>query len=204
MPVRSSYGPGTPCWFAYACPEPASALEFYGAQLGWSSVPHGPGQWQAALPSGTVCSVSAGPRAAWTVCLATADIDASVGRLATHGARVLMPPRDVGAGHLALGLDRGGHVFGLFSGATKEGIVTVDEPGAVVGVQLRSPSAAGLLEDYAAICGGPVEGVQTVDSPDGVNGWLPVFGTSESVDLQQVSVVVDPYGAAYGLSARPG
>lgn len=233
MPIRTKYSAGSACWFAYTAPDVHIAGRFYERLFGWH-LRVDPGMSPVALArtarGGVVASLTpshAGP-AGWTVCLSAPDLAASIRRLPGVGARALTPSIKMdGVGSLAVVEDRCGNVFGLFSGTAGRGIVAVNEPGAVVGVQLRHGCADDLLLECRGICGavsptGVDEVRLDVDGSPGMTsvldvrrctGYVPVFGSDDleatirravtlgaQVEAEDAGALMrDPAGAVLGL-----
>ena len=111
-------------WYELATPDPAAAIAFYGAVVGWTAFDF-PGE-----PAGSYSILSAGERGVggvrrpggecegmapgWLGYVAVQDTDAVAGAVAEAGGAILMPPADIpGVGRFALVADPGGAAFYL-------------------------------------------------------------------------------------------
>ena len=161
MSVRTSPWPnGVPCWADVSATDVRASGAFYGAVLGWE-VPEPDEQWGGYVTAAKDGQVVAGigplqeGRPAWTLYLATDDVEGLAARAAEHGGTVLAPVMDVGPlGRMAILADPSGAAFGLWQAGTMIGASMVNEPGGLVWEDLRStdPDAArsfyGALFDY--------------------------------------------------------
>ena len=151
MSTRTSPWPnGVPCWADVSATDVRASGAFYTAVLGWT-VPEPDEQWGGYVTAATggrmvagIGPLQGGP-AAWTLYLATDDVDGVVaaggrarrlGPRAGHGRRRL--------GRMAILADPSGAVFGLWQAGTMIGASLVNEPGGLVWEDLRStdPDAA--------------------------------------------------------------
>lgn len=141
MPVRHEPWPaGTPCWVDLATADLPAARTFYGAVLGWTFEDSGPeygGYLMADVGGDSVAGLGAlmapDQPTAWTVYLATPDVDTTAKAVAAAGGVILVPPFDVGPpGRMAVALDPTGAAFGLWQADRHIGISRYNEPGALV------------------------------------------------------------------------
>lgn len=146
MPRRTSYVDGTPCWIDHVGVDPTGAKDFYATLFGWEFRPEGGRGYHLVLLGGEIVGglgpSPAGPRfgSAWTVYLAAKDLDAAGRRAERHGAHVVVAGVPAGGnGRLSLAVDPLGAAFGLWQGAHDEGVVVVDEAGALTGAALHTP-----------------------------------------------------------------
>lgn len=142
--------------------------------------------------------------------LAAKDLDAARDRAAAHGARVLVPGVPAGGnGRLALAVDPAGAPFGLWQGAHEEGVVLVDEPGALSGAVLHSPRPAASEDFYRAVCGTSITAQQGAEAR-----WLPRFGVTDGAAFEERAraagatvrgpgLLSDPWGAVFGHLELP-
>jgi predicted enzyme related to lactoylglutathione lyase len=142
MTVRDSPWPdGTPCWADLMVPDRKKAMEFYGALFGWDFAEgtEETGFYTIALLDGrmVVGLMAAMPGqesmpAAWTVYLATSDLDKTAAAAAEAGAQVMAPPMDVMTqGRMAVLADPAGAVFGLWQAGEHTGMQVANIPGAM-------------------------------------------------------------------------
>lgn len=170
---------GTPCWADLLVDDLPRARDFYGSLLGWSFDDAGTegAPVVARLGERPVAAVLAkdpgdpGQRTAWTVYLATADVDAAAARASAAGGVLFLGPTDVpGIGRLAVGADPAGAAYGLLQvPAPADGAErTADadhadadhaestspaEPGTLCWAESMSRDYAASLDFYAAVLG---------------------------------------------------
>jgi len=102
--MSGDHGHGQFSWRELQSPDPHRSLAFLGEVLGYRSerVPMDDGAAYELLTferepvAGLVKSPSRGARAAWSLCVSVADVDASVTKAAAAGAQIRTPPGDVG------------------------------------------------------------------------------------------------------------
>jgi predicted enzyme related to lactoylglutathione lyase len=131
---------GTPCWADLGVPDIAAAVAFYSEVVGWTFVDTGPdyggyfiGQVDGRAAAGVGPLMQEGQPAAWTVYLASDDVDATAELIGKHGGTVLVAPIDVaGSGHMLIGADPTGGVFGVWQQTGMIGCQVQDEPGSFV------------------------------------------------------------------------
>jgi predicted enzyme related to lactoylglutathione lyase len=141
MATRDTPWPnGTPCWVDLAVDDIDAARLFYEGLFGWQIEVGSPefggyatcskdGHRAAAL----MPKMSADQPSVWTTYLASDDADAAVARVTANGGQVLAEPMDVGDfGRMALALDPGGAVFGIWQSGSHTGAGVVNEPGSVI------------------------------------------------------------------------
>jgi hypothetical protein len=260
MPVRTDPWPaGTPCWVDLSVPDVAAAVAFYADVVGWTFVDTGPdyGGYHIAQVDGRAAAgvgpvMQEGQPSAWTVYLASDDVDATAKLIGEHGGSIFAGPFDVADnGRMLVAADPTGAVFGVWQQTGMIGSELQDEPGAFVwdDAQLRDVEAGKRF--YADVFGfryaplGPEAGdgppdyeTFTVPGDDRVAGgigglegtppgtpshWLAYFmvadtdaavqavgdrgGTvlmaPESTPFGRIAVVVDPFGAPFGLHSAP-
>ncbi len=159
MPTRSDpWPPGTPCWVELAVPDVAAAAAFYGAVFGWELADTGAGH-------DVICRVGGHPAAgigrrdgnqpaAWTVYLASDDVDATAAEITGTGGVLLAAPFDrPGRGRLTVAVDPTGAVFGVWQAG--RGIVAevYAEPGALVWTDAHLPDPDRGRAFYAGVFG---------------------------------------------------
>jgi hypothetical protein len=209
MTIRDTAWPaGTPCWADLTAPDVAAARDFYGAVLGWSFTETGEeygGYVMAEIDGSAVAGIGPqqdGSPNAWTLYLASDDVDATAEAVTAAGGAVLAPAFDVGdMGRMIVAADPSGAAFGVWQAVRHVGAERVNEPGALTWEDLRStdpePARAfyaggfgyreeaveGAPDDYRlfALPGG--EGLGGIGGMMGQDGlpshWLVYFGVSD-------------------------
>ncbi len=146
----------------------------------------------------------------WNVYLAAKDLGhtrAEVGRL---GGRIVMGPVPAGEnGRLCLAVDPSGAAVGFWEGGRDEGVVLVDEPGALCACELHTSGQEAATEFYRNLYGD----VPLVIRPSARTGWVPFFGAGDGDSAGAVAaalaagarplengLLADPLGAVFGLT----
>ena len=160
MPRRTSYRAGVPCWIDCLSCDPTATQDFYRALFGWTfdpgPNPAGPaGGYRLIRCRGEIIGgfgvLDAGRTGSWTTYLASKDLTATVAAVRMLGGRIVLPPTPVGRdGTLCLALDTTGTAVGFFCGAHADGVVLIDEPGAVVRHQLHTGCLTAAASSTAA------------------------------------------------------
>ncbi|MER5779674.1 VOC family protein [Streptomyces sp. NPDC002039] len=216
MPRRTSYVDGTPCWIDHVGVDPTGAKDFYAALFGWEFRPEGGRGYHLVLLGGEIVGglgpSPAGPRfgSAWTVYLAAKDLDAAGRRAERHGAHVVVAGVPAGGnGRLSLAVDPLGAAFGLWQGAHDEGVVVVDEAGALTGAVLHTPRPGESGDFYREVCGARPETEKAVEAAD--TRWVPRFGVADTGAFEDLAraagarvlapgLLSDPWGAVFGVT----
>lgn len=183
MSIRTSpWPPGTPCWADLSAPDVDDAAARYAEAFGWQVERGGPeyGGYATCLVRGSAAAgigpAQDGAPPAWTLYLATDDVDATAAAVTEAGGSVLAPPFDVmEQGRMAVVADPTGAVFGLWQAGASIGSAVVNEPGGLVWEDLRSTDPDAARAFYAAVFGfrfqaveGAPEGYTTFSLEDGV------------------------------------
>jgi hypothetical protein len=180
MSTRTSPWPnGVPCWADVMATDVRASGAFYAAVLGWT-VPEPEEQWGGYVTAEAggrsvagIGPVQQGAPAAWTLYLATDDVEGLVARAPEHGGTVLGPVMDVGdVGRMAVLADPSGAAFGLWQAGTMIGAGVVNEPGSLVWEDLRSTDPEAARSFYAALFGFEYE-VLEMAGPDYATFRLP-------------------------------
>lgn len=162
MPTRTDPWPaGTPCWVDLGAPDVAGAVAFYADVLGWTFADTGPdfGGYVIAQVDGRAAAgigpvVQEGQPAAWTVYLASDDLDATAKLVGEHGGSIFAGPMDVADnGRMLIAADPTGAVFGVWQHGTVIGSELLDEPGAFVWDDARLHDVATGKRFYADVFG---------------------------------------------------
>lgn len=147
-----------PCWTDLTTPDVAAAKEFYASLLGWTyaDTEDEYGGYAIAQVDGAAAAgigplpPSAPP--AWTLYLASDDVDATAAAVSGHGGTVHLPPGDVGAlGRMGIAADPTGAVFGVWQAGEHIGAEVVNQAGALTWDDLRSPDPDTARAFYTAV-----------------------------------------------------
>ena len=138
MPKRDDAPIGAPCWVDLLTTDPERSRDFYGRLFGWTVEDPGEdyGGYVNFLSDGIHVAGcmrndgTAGVPDLWSVYLATADAEATVARAVEHGGQVMVPAMDVmQLGRMAVVVDVGGAVIGMWQPGLHRGFGIYDEPG---------------------------------------------------------------------------
>jgi predicted enzyme related to lactoylglutathione lyase len=158
MDVDTNQPLGTPTWIELAVPDLDAALAFYGAVFGWDfrTAPEEHGRYTNCLlrgrPVAGIAPTDVSGPSAWTVSLATPDVDATVERVRRAGGTVLEGPADaMGQGRWAVVRDPVGARLGLWQGRDHVGCQVVNEPGSLVRNDLVTPDPGSARAFYASV-----------------------------------------------------
>lgn len=211
MPTRDTPWPaGTPCWVDLSVPDLPEGVDFYARVLGWTMVDSGAeyGNYHIAHVDGRAAAgigpaMAEGQPSAWTVYLASDDVDATAKLVTEHGGSLLFEPMDVaGNGRMAIAADPAGAAFGIWQALGMIGAGVYNEPGGLSweDARLTDVDAArrfytgvfsysyqpieGAPEDYQTfhLDGPPLGGMGgMMGAPDGTpSHWLPYFGVADA------------------------
>ena len=164
MPVHEeSFAPGTPCWADLMVDDLDRARDFYGSLFGWTfeDLPPEAGGYVMARKDGHVVAGAMaknpedpGQVSAWTVYLATDDVDAAAERARAAGGVFFLGPMDVlQVGRLAVGADPAGAAYGLWQAKEHTGTDLVDEPGSLCWAESMSRSYEASKAFYSDVFG---------------------------------------------------
>ncbi len=157
----TSYRAGTPSWIDVMPTDAEAARAFYGALFGWEFDigPEEAGHYAMATVRGkTVAGIGGHPApdapVAWTTYFATDDADATAAAITEAGGTVVVAPMDVmDNGRLAVALDPGGAVVGLWQARKHRGAQVVNEPVSLVWSELNSPHLDAAESFYTRVFG---------------------------------------------------
>ncbi len=161
MTIRTSpWPPGTPCWADLTVPDVEQAKAFYEAVLGWGFSDTGDeyGGYVSALRRQSPAA-GLGPKRepgpiAWTLYLATDDVETITQAVTANGGTVILPAGDVGdLGRMAMATDPAGAVFGVWQANSHIGASLVNEPGGIAWEDLRSTDPVAARDFYVAVFG---------------------------------------------------
>lgn len=161
MSIRTSQWPaGVPCWADLTAPDGDAAKAFYAEVLGWTyqDTEAAYGGYAIAEVRGAAAG-GIGPQQdgapnAWTLYLASDDVDETADSITQRGGAVLMPPGDVGdLGRMCIAADPTGAPFGVWQAGTHIGAAVVNEPGGLTWEDLRSPDPDAARAFYVSVFG---------------------------------------------------
>ena len=213
MVTRDTAWPaGTPCWVDLGVGDIAQAKAFYSDLFGWD-IQDGPpeaGGYRMCLLDGRLAA-GIGPQMgpdemppAWTTYIATQDADETTRAITAAGGQVLVKPFDVmEAGRMAIAVDPGGAVFGIWQAGAHTGAQVANEPGslawnenmsrdfegnkafyhAVFGYDFGDLSSEGFNYATLDLAGRPVGGIGELDPnfpPEVPASWSAYFGVTDA------------------------
>ena len=137
MPVHEGpFAPGTPCWADVMVDDLDRARDFYGSLFGWTfeDLPPEAGGYVMARKDGHVVAGAMaknpddpGQINAWTVYLATDDVDDTAKRARAAGGVFFLEPTNVlRVARIAVGADPAGAAYGLWQAKEHTGTDLVD------------------------------------------------------------------------------
>lgn len=159
--------PGTPCWVDLSAPDVPAARDFYGNVFGWTFVDTGEeyGHYTLArtrdLNAAAIGPIMAeGQPSAWTVYLASDDVDATAKLVADNGGAIVDGPMDIpGNGRMLIARDACGGTFGVWQAAGMIGAEVANEPGSLTWTDTRLTDPVAGKEFYSAVFGHTYEPV---------------------------------------------
>ena len=160
-PRRTTPWPaGTPCWLDLVTPDLDAAKSFYAATLGWDYGPGDPafgGYCRAEVdgaPAAGLAPVRAGMTPAWTLYVATDDVDATAAAITTAGGTVQGGVMDLGpSGRMVVANDPMGAQFAAWEAGEHIGSGVHSEPGGLAWEDLRSTDPDAARAFYADVFG---------------------------------------------------
>lgn len=205
--------PGSPCWVDLSCDNVAAAKTFYSTLFGWATnegPPETGGYVMCELGGRPVAGI--GPKMdasdapnAWTTYLATTDAELTAAEIKSSGGQVIVEPFDVlDVGKMAIAVDPGGAVFGIWQARTHTGFGLANEAGAdcwnenmsrhfeanqafysaVFGYRYDDMSGDGFGYATFKTTGDPMGGIgdlSGVPAPPGTPAhWLTYFGVTDT------------------------
>jgi len=157
VPERDHAPVGAPCWVDLLTTDPDRSREFYGRLFGWTVEDPGEdyGGYVNFLSGGIHVAGcmrndgSAGVPDLWSVYLATDDAEATVARAVEHGGQVMVPAMDVMTlGRMAVVVDVGGAVIGMWQPGEHRGFGVIGEPGAPAWFELHTRDYEASIDFY--------------------------------------------------------
>ena len=171
MVEKSSYLPGTFCWFDLASADPEAAKAFYRAVFGWEAhdLPVGPdmtysmlrlgGRDVGALYGMPPNMKAQGIPSHWSVYVSVENADDVVTKARSLGAGVFCEATDLpGAGRMAILTDPQGASFHLWQPGGHAGSQVRGEAGSVCWVELQTKGLDGAKAFYSGLFGWQVGG----------------------------------------------
>ena len=163
MTIRTTPWPaGVPCWADLSTPDLDAAQAFYGAVLGWDFDQPAGAEYggyviahvRGASAAGLGPIQQPGVASAWTLYVASDDVDRTAAAISEHGGTIVLAPGQVGAmGSLLVGLDPTGAPFGVWEAGEHIGAGIANEPGGLVWEDLRSPDPDRAASFYSGVFG---------------------------------------------------
>ena len=166
MPNIDRHPPGSFCWIELSTTDQGAAKKFYGALFGWSVIdaPIGPndfysmfkleGRDAAAAHTMRPEARAQGVPPHWMIYVAVDSADATTGRAAQLGGKVLAPAFDVSdVGRMAVLQDPAGATFSLWQGKKNKGTGITGVDGTLCWADLSTPDPARAGNFYADLFG---------------------------------------------------
>jgi predicted enzyme related to lactoylglutathione lyase len=205
MAEFTSYTHGTPNWVDVSTNDPEATKAFYTGLFGWEPDPTpmpDAGGYEMFLLRGKLVSAlgptQGGAPPAWSVYIASDDVDATAAAITEHGGMLFVEPMDVfDAGRMAFGADPTGAMFGVWQAKLHIGAQLANEPSTFVWNELVTPNPVASQAFYTAVFGwdpeamgdsywgqdvgnGPMAGLMA--NPDETSPhWVTYFGVA-SID----------------------
>ncbi|MFG3498042.1 VOC family protein [Streptomyces sp. NPDC047928] len=194
---------GTPCWADVLLPDLEAGKRFYGELFGWTFTDEGGdayGHYTTALSDGQRVAGLAPKRdgrmpTAWGVHFATSDAVAVSARIRDAGGQLITEPVRVGPfGIMALAVDPGGAVFGLWQGDQRPGFEKQGSPGSFCWTEVYTREKEAVDAFYEAVFG--FQGKDLDDPSIDFRVWSPA-GTTPGDDtaIGGRSVITDAFPA---------
>ncbi|OEV11019.1 VOC family protein [Streptomyces nanshensis] len=184
--ITTDYSVGSPCWLDLGVRDSAAAKRFYGGVFGWTFQPFGSGEEEFGFFKSDGKTVAAlgpldeGARSSWMIYFSTPDLDAAAQQVRQAGGSVRVDPFDVNdQGRMAQFTDPQGGQFAAWQPGKTAGLETVDEPGALMWVELYTTDSERAKEFYETLYGWdytdmPMPGDEPGDEP----GTYTIIGPS--------------------------
>ena len=163
MPTRDEVWPsGTPCWVDLMVTDSTAARQFYSSLFGWDiqdGPPEAGGYLMCMLNGRPVTAISPKPEEnpapnAWSVYLASDDVDKTAARAKEAGSQIMMEPMDVmTAGRIAFAMDPTGAPFGIWQAGDHLGVGIYNEPGTLCWNELMTRDYEGAKAFYGNVFG---------------------------------------------------
>ena len=158
---------GMPYWIDLTTSDPRKSARFYEEVLGWevSALGEADGEYRMAriqgLPIAGFIPQDGSQPDTWVTYFLSRDISADLDRVDQLGGRVLVDPRRVELGYMALAIDTAGGMFGLIEPAGADQFVAAGEPGTPVWHELTATANfTGALDFYGELFNWEIRGMQ--------------------------------------------
>jgi hypothetical protein len=190
MLASDVYPAGVPCWIDIAAAEPDRAAAFYGRLFGWEAEPIPAGSYRIARLDGrTVAGIrpAAGAGPVWRTYVCVDDVEASLGRAASAGGRVVDGPANLdGIAAAALLADPAGAVLGVWQPDGLRGAGLVNAPATWNFSNLATPDPDAATAFYGEVFGWVArsvdlggEGTGTSEGTGTTMWCLPGYGETQ-------------------------
>jgi len=197
MAEFTAHASGTFSWPELSTSDQKAGVAFYRALFGWdlNDIPMGPdGTYSMFLMRGKEVAAAAGQRpeeraqgvpSNWNSYVTVANVDETVKKAQSLGAKVFAPPFDVmDAGRMAVLQDPTGAVFQVWQAGKSIGAKILNEPGALCWTELTTTDTAAAEKFYTQLF-----------------GWVPKHSAPSSVmEYTEFSVGGTP---SIGMMAKP-
>ncbi|MCX4823833.1 VOC family protein [Streptomyces sp. NBC_01142] len=195
----AAFTEGMPCWVDALLPDVEAGKRFYGELFGWTFEER-EGRYVEALSDGKLVAGLAPKRdgrmpTVWGVYFATADAAALSRKIRDAGGQVITAPLPVAnMGTMAVGVDPGGAVFGLWQGGDRPGFEKQDEPGSFCWTEVYTRDKERVDAFYESVFG--FQGTDLPDASIDFRMWSPA-GTQPGDDtaIGGRSVLTDAFPA---------
>ena len=188
--LSTDFVPGAPCWLDLGAPDVGRAAAFYGAVFGWDfeSAGEGGGEYGLFRLGGRIVAAAGrlteeGARSAWTLYFSTPDAAGAAARTEELGGTVRVPPMDAdGEGRMAQLSDHLGGQFAVWQPGNTRGLDSVDEPGALMWIELYTTDLTGAKDFYGGLFGWET---QDIPLPGGGGTYSMISPAGGGQDLMQ-------------------
>lgn len=162
MPIRDTAPLGAPCWIDLGTSDPEGARAFYGQLFGWTAEAAGEeyGGYINFSKNGSAvagCMRNSGDMGfpdAWSVYLASADVQATADAVPAAGGQVVVAPMEVPAqGTMAFFADPGGAMVGAWQPGGHNGFQIFNEPGTPVWFEVLTRDHNATVRFYESVFG---------------------------------------------------
>ena len=164
MPIVTTRLINRPVWFDLATSDLMAATTLYAELFGWTfgDSPAELGFYTMAfakgIPAAAIAPKMPGQEAApvtWTVYFGVTDAEATMAHVTAHGGTVMVPPMAIppDLGRMAIAIDPGGAVFGLWEHGSFTGAGIEGEHGTMCWTEVACRNAAANAAFYAAVFG---------------------------------------------------